>query len=259
MALRRIIDRLYRGRTLHRHLPAEFGGGSLFVTTTGGGLRYVRHDLRKVDAALLGFVNEFIKPGSNTWDVGANMGLFTFTAANRAGPKGFVLAVEADVDVLSLLFQSRAAMNTQTNARVDILPAAVAGPGARLLTFHIAMNARACNSLSDQGMGFMGGIRETRRVPAFTLDELLDTFPAPSLLKIDVEGAEMQVLSGASRMLSEIRPVLYLEVTPLETTQKPIAEMLRKFGYRFFCGDEPKDQRKEYELPPFNCIALPPG
>lgn len=58
----------------------------------------------------------------------------------------------------------------------------------------------------------MGGAREIVLVPTLTLDDLIDHFPAPSFVKIDVEGAEAMVLRGASRLLRDIRPALYVEV-----------------------------------------------
>jgi len=58
--------------------------------------------------------------------------------------------------------------------------------------------------------------REVRRdvVRAATLDELVagGEAPAPDVVKIDVEGAELDVLAGMERVLAEVRPVLICEM-----------------------------------------------
>ena len=56
------------------------------------------------------------------------------------------------------------------------------------------------------------GAEGTVSVRAFTLDHLVfrDGLPAPTVMKIDVEGAEYAVLRGATRLLTENRPLIFL-------------------------------------------------
>ncbi len=49
-------------------------------------------------------------------------------------------------------------------------------------------------------------------VTMLTLDSLLEVFPVPDVIKIDVEGAEDLVIVGANRILREFRPVIFIEV-----------------------------------------------
>lgn len=80
-------------------------------------------------------------------------------------------------------------------------------------------------------------------VPADTLDNIVDG--VVDLLKIDVEGAELMVLRGAKRILSEDRPVIILEMRPgnLEmagTTQEQHADWFKEIGYKLvakYLGD----------------------
>jgi len=77
------------------------------------------------------------------------------------------------------------------------------------------------------------------RVPFVTIDDLCAELRiVPSLIKIDVEGAEAQVLRGAQRTLRDARPVLCLELhlDTLEQSGESVAELidgLRAAGYRF--------------------------
>ena len=80
----------------------------------------------------------------------------------------------------------------------------------------------------------MGGVKEVRVLPCFSLDTLLIHFPEPKVLKIDVEGAELEVLKGATRILSEIRPRIYCEVA--SNTRDEVTAILKSHNYRLWDG-----------------------
>jgi len=61
-------------------------------------------------------------------------------------------------------------------------------------------------------------------VAAFNLDWLLSQLPIPNIVKIDVEGAELEVLSNQVRMLKEVRPVIVCEVG--STTADEVTRLL---------------------------------
>ena len=99
-----------------------------------------------------------------------------------------------------------------------------------LAEFSIAMRGRASNHLAVVGgRSQTGGERARILVPTITLDSLLDTLLPPTFVKIDVEGAEVMVLEGATRLLAEVRPVLYLETGA--ATHAACEKMLTDAGY----------------------------
>ena len=73
---------------------------------------------------LFDFAREFVHAGSVVWDVGANVGLFSIAAAQRAGVRGKVVAIESDIWLAALLRKS-AAVQPPMSARVQVIPAAV--------------------------------------------------------------------------------------------------------------------------------------
>jgi len=83
-----------------------------------------------------------------------------------------------------------------------------------------------------------------------TLDRLLDCRPAPNFLKVDVEGAEVQVLHGAERVL-RLGVTLLIEVGIEHSVE--VAQLLRSHGYRFF--DAEHADFPECELPPYSTLA----
>ena len=80
---------------------------------------------------------------------------------------------------------------------MQVLPAAVSEE-VSVARFHIARRNRATSHLDGYGTAMAGGVRFTNLVPTVTLDWLAARFPAPDVLKIDVEGAELAVLAGAT-------------------------------------------------------------
>ncbi len=253
--IRSLLEKLSRGRVLRRRLPSEHGGHALYVSPDAA-LKLWRRDLAQVDPLLLQWARDLVNPGATVWDVGANVGLFAFAAAHRAGPFGRVLAVEAD-DWLAALVRRSAATAGPSYAPVDVLAAAVADrPGIAELC--IAERGRAGNYLQSlPGSTQTGGQRETRKVVTVTLDGLLDWFPAPGLVKIDVEGAEDLCLQGAERLLSMVRPVLLLEVT--EANSRAVGDLLRRHSYTLFDAAAAPDLRQPLAVPPWNTLAVPPA
>ncbi len=255
MNLRRLAERMSRGLVLRRHLPAEFNRLPIYVSPEAG-LRYWRHRLDKVDPSLLRMVRELVKPGSVIWDVGANVGLFSLSAAAIAGTSGSVLALEPDLWLANLL--SRSARDTQKSkrsARVNVLCAAIT-EASGVCQLQIAERSRASNHLSQaSGSTQAEGVRDTQQSVAVSLDFLLDYFPAPTVLKIDVESAELAVLRGASLLLQTARPVVLCEVVPQNADA--VAAILTQNNYQLFEADTEPAQRQPVRRAPWSTLAIP--
>jgi len=253
--VRSLIERLSRQLVLRRRLPADFGGRPFFASP-GAALGYWRPRIEKLDPVLLRVAYEHIRAGDVVWDVGANVGLFTFAAAHRVGMGGGVLAIEADTWLVELLRRS-CRLPENAAIHVDVLPVAVAGT-VGVGRFNVANLGRATSYLDGAYCSSQTrGIRETQFVPTVTLDWLLDYFPPPTFVKIDVEGAEHMVLAGAERILSRHRPVILCEVS--ENNTRVVSERLRPYGYRFFDAEASAPDRTPLAKPAWNTLAYPPG
>lgn len=253
--LRSLLERFSRNVVLKRRLPAEFGRSPILVTP-GSALNLWRFDLGQADPMLFRVVREHLRPGDTAWDVGANVGLFTFSAAACCGPQGSVLAIEADTWLVGLLRRS-AALAANRDLGVEVLPAAVSNRND-LARFNIAVRGRAANYLdSAGGSSQSGGVLESQLVPTVSLDWLLERFPAPRFVKIDVEGAELGVLEGARRLLAEARPVILCEI--FGEARPKVDALLREAGYSLHDATIPKAERRPLETSVENTLAYPPG
>lgn len=248
--LRSIVEFLSKGIVLKRKLPPEFGSRTLCVSPEGGGLRYWRRSLHNVDPMLLQVAKSCIKPGYTIWDVGGNVGLFAFAAAERS--KGGKVAVfEPDIWLCRLL-QKSAALNPDLN--IDIFPLAVSNTDG-LATFHIANRSRSANYLAEaEGTSQAGGVRKSLRVPTVALDTFLTHYEKPDFIKIDAEGAERLVFEGMKHILATVKPVILCEVS--SENRSFISETLKKNGYRIYDADK-LPRLDEVDAPNYNALAIP--
>lgn len=141
---------------------------------------------------------QFVRPGDIVYDIGAHTGFYTLLASVLVGSSGRVVAFEPFPRNLAYLRQ-HLAMNHVKNTVV--MEGAVYDdegevrivPGLNSFEPHV----------DDKG---------TISVRAIKLDHLVfrDSVPAPTVIKIDVEGAEHAVLRGGIRLLTEKRPLIFL-------------------------------------------------
>jgi FkbM family methyltransferase len=252
MMLRTLAERASRGVVLRRRLPERFGRIPIFVTPDAG-LRFWRSNLEAADSQLFDWASEFVHEGEVVWDIGANVGLFAFSSALKAGPNGHVYAVEADLWLATLLRRS-AALIDERRAPVEILPVAVSEK-LGLARFRIAARGRCANFLEEAGGSSQaGGTRESGWVVTVTLDWLLERLLPPRVVKIDVEGAEYLALSGGKRLLSEVRPIIICEVIH---EQERVRDLFVRHRYELFNAGLPRSRRKPVDELPFNVLALP--
>ena len=250
-SVRRAFEWASRGVILKRSLPQDLGGSRLYVTPEAR-LAFWKWNISTTDPSLFDRARELVSAGSIVWDVGANVGLFSFAASALAGASGRVFAIEPDQLLVSLLRRSLGSMVKQ-HASVDILPFAISN-SVDLQRFCIAQRSRASNYLSVAGLSETGGCREEYLVMTVTLDWLLLRLPPPTILKIDVEGAEHLVLEGAQEVLSLYKPVVLCEVS--EPNISSVTRVLKTNGYSLFDADLPISSRSESSSATWNTLAI---
>lgn len=211
--------------------------------------------MSEIDPTLLNLVTEFVTTNSVVWDVGANVGLFSFTAAFKAGRNGLVVSMEPD-PVLTQLLRRSSRIQPDASAPVRVIPVAVA-ESVDLRNFCVAARSRSASFLLGYGSTQTGGTAEQHTVLSVTLDWLAERLSLPDVLKIDVEGAELEVLHGATSLLERKRPVILCEVYP--DAARSVAALLSSMDYRIFDGDVPKERREMLVSAPWCTVGVPAG
>jgi FkbM family methyltransferase len=196
---------------------------------------------------------ETVGNGAVVWDIGANVGLFSFAAAGLAGCSGKVYAIEPDTFLVGVLRRS-VAIPSPRSAPVEVIPCAVFDT-VGIQQFQIAERARASNFLEGLGNSMTGGVRETQSVLCVSVDWLATQILAPDVLKIDAEGAELRILNGARELLLATRPTIICEVG--KENEDGVASLLGDLGYVLYDGAVPKKERRPVSGAPWTTLALP--
>jgi FkbM family methyltransferase len=159
------------------------------------------------------FVRSCLKPGDTAIDVGAHIGFFTMHMAALVGPSGKVYAFEPFDPNAELL--ERSVAENDFGDRVVFHRAAVgATTGSAALTFPAeTLNSGGAYLLRAGDRPLAGN--QAKTVPVVALDDLPLQRPV-RFIKMDVEGAEPQVVRGAARILTEDRPVILSELHPVQ-------------------------------------------
>lgn len=160
-----------------------------------------------------------VKPGSVIYDLGSHVGFYTLLGSVLVGNTGKVFSFEPLPKNLTYLKKH---LQINNIANTQIIEAAVCD---REGTAYFETN-----NCSFQGhLGSEG----TLKVRTVGLDELItkEKVPIPNCLKIDVEGAEIKVLQGAKKMLTEFHPTIFL-ATHGENIHEECCELLLSLGYK---------------------------
>jgi FkbM family methyltransferase len=143
-------------------------------------------------------LTKFLSPGMTFVDVGAHIGLLTLAGARAVGPTGKVLAIEPAPTAFEALRRTIAVSGLAGS--VKAIRQAI-GAHSERRTFYVR-DVLGRSSLSPSGSDSEASIDEIE-VELSPLDNLLQVGERVDLVKIDVEGAELAVLAGMTRIIAE--------------------------------------------------------
>jgi len=225
--LRRFILRvLPRGSRIWFHIPTGPGRGLWLKVEP-----YLEHGYFSgfPEPGVQEEIIRHLRPAGCFYDAGAHIGYYSLIASRLVGKGGRVVAFEPDpanVDVL----RENLLRNGVSN--VDVITAALWSHSG-VVTFQRSasegpeVSSRRGAVVAPNGKGLEAGLI---RVEALTLDAFAADYDPPTMIKIDVEGAEVEVLEGAQNLVARIRPVLLLEVHH-QAAATFLQDRLRQNGY----------------------------
>ena len=179
---------------------------------------------------------EHVRPGAVVYDLGANVGFFTLLAARLAGPEGHVVAFEPDPTCAAAITE-----NARLNgaAKVTVFQRA-AGSSARRERLFVVRDGSWSHLESRGRHPLTASAIDVEVVP---LDELVRSgeAPPPDVVKLDVEGSEIEALEGMREVLASHRPVLVCELHETATEVAALLEGCDYHGLTLEAGLDAKD------------------
>jgi FkbM family methyltransferase len=174
------------------------------------------------------FLCSLVQPGDVVVEVGSNIGALTIPLAQRVGLHGKVIAIEAQPAIFQYLC-ANIALNGLFNVATH-----QCGCGADYESMYIPkMNYAATGKQNFGGVSLSKQDTYGVAVKVVPLDDLIEDLPNVKLLKLDVEGMEGDVLTGATKTILRHRPGMYIENDRPEKSQALI-EQIMGLDYRLW-------------------------
>jgi FkbM family methyltransferase len=173
----------------------------------------------------------YLGPGTILYDVGGGRGFYSLLAASL-GARSFTF----EPDPYNLEWLQRHILVNHFEDLIEVFPLAIYSRTGRISMSPSERNGtgQGCAKVLPHGATVSLGID----VPCTTLDDFARAHTAPSLVKIDVEGAESEVLNGAVELCRDVRPPLLIEVhDPVNSSQ--VQGWLQDHEYRLEWLEDP--------------------
>ena len=210
--------------------------GSLFVLATDNSVGRALVNYGEWTFGEIELVRKFLRPGDYVLDIGANIGTHAIPLAKAVGHEGQVIAFEPQPRIFELL-----TANTLVNG-LSNLRSICAGCGAQAASIGLPEPDYSTNgAFGSLALGpFLNAPDQASSSVRIQVMAIDDTFNLRGLrlIKIDVEGMEIDVLRGAERTIRRLRPILYIE-NEWPDLSEPMLRAVRDLGYRSFWHVEP--------------------
>jgi FkbM family methyltransferase len=166
----------------------------------------------------LSFFRSIIRPEDTVFDLGANVGPYSISAASRTSGK--VIAIEPALQTFELLNRSASQFPNMT-------------------AIHTAISDKSGTAFLSHGGSSenfkLSGNNETQgeEVPLVTVDDIADEHDIESvdIIKMDVEGHELKALAGAKKIIANGSPIIFYEVKHGSDLHPELIEAFENLGF----------------------------
>jgi FkbM family methyltransferase len=211
--------------------------------------------LERAKPELFQWVDWHVGEGDVVWDIGANLGLFSFGSLVKSGTSGTVVAVEPDPWLVSLMEETLELWPERYSDAMSIITSVVTDRRGAV-ELNIAQRSRSSNYILDaEGFQSAGGVRHVIETSSVRLDDLQNESPPPDVVKIDVEGAEALVLQGGTDIAENARPIFIVEVA--EQNRTDVKAFFEEASYRIYDAAKQIAIQDRVDSLPFNILAVP--
>jgi len=178
-------------------------------------------------------MRQFLREGSTAIDVGANIGDLTIPIARAVGPSGRVYAIESNPENFNVLC-ANLALNSLKNTKP--------------INAFVATSAGVDTGSSQWGkFAYVGDVWK----PQFVALDSLELHGC-DLIKVDVDGKELEVLRSGEMQIERHRPVLYFENDVRESSPELLEFVGNQLGYRLYWHPAPIFEENNFFGNPVN-------
>jgi FkbM family methyltransferase len=167
---------------------------------------------------------DLLRPGEIAFDVGANVADLAIIMSRLVGPRGSVVALEANARTAERALEN---LRTYHCANTFLINRAAAARSNQTMDLYLG------DGPNDSLIKWPWLSTETLPVTTVALDDLIEHLQmTPRVIKMDVEGFELEVLKGAIRYISSHLPVMILEQNDGDDG---CIRFLTDLGYHIYC------------------------
>jgi len=173
-------------------------------------------------------MTRLIRRGHCVLDVGANFGYFSLMGADLVGPKGHVIAVEANPPLSELLFRNLEVNGHQSNSTVHNVAVYSEAGEIQLQVMKAHWGSSSISGTNENAAQWHDSV-ESVTIPAVTLDDLTAD-RSVDVMKIDIEGAEGHAFAAADKMMQKSPNIkIIMEFSPsMLGGEQPARELLNR-------------------------------
>lgn len=265
----RLVARLFYGRaywSLRPGVPLAYqlpSGGTLLLDQKHPFTFCFWPDVEHYEPDVRSFLECVLRPGDTFIDCGANVGYFSVQAGALVGAGGKVVAIEANPQTFKLLER-----NLQANRFGISIHCALTSQAGEVELLVPEDGGDVYSSLSGGGL-LKGQVCHSFKVEGRTLDDVLGALRllAVHVVKIDIEGGELDVLRSCPKLLSDFRPLIITEYSVntwagFGATHLDLKELAQKFNYSLMLFDTQRQElvpanQDSWQLAYINVVMIP--
>jgi FkbM family methyltransferase len=212
-----LLGRESKPRTIIRGLPS----GYRICVSPADNLGYL---VGTDEPHLQRAIRKYVKVGDTVYDIGANMGYVSLSLAKWVGPTGHVIAFEPvprNVDLLRTNIENNKLRNVQV---AEVAASDRCGQAVIRIAENLSTASLTWHRSNPSAIELV--------IRTVAIDELVEAgdLDEPKFVKIDVEGAEGQVLQGMRRTVATAKPVVFVECS--DAGREIAWHLLCELGYR---------------------------
>ncbi len=209
--------------------------GARFEGTLGGLIQRRVFHFGVFEPNLTDWIKQSLRPGDTFLDVGANVGYFTLLASRVVGPTGSVVAVEAAPSTFSTLVKN-CQRNSCTNVRS--LNLAAFDRETELPLFHIPSEENTGGASVVLAVGPCETVVQAKPLATVLSESEIGSM---RIVKIDVEGAEVEAVRGLIPVISRMPEHVEIVVESLPENYDAIAGMMEELEFHTYTLENPME------------------